>query len=195
MDEKEFVDYYELLQLSPNADTETIERVFRHLAKKYHPDSKISADNDRFVQVIEAHRILSDPQARAGYDAGYQDYWNRKWQIAAVASNGSSLGDDKAIRERLLSMLYAQRRQSMKSPGLGENQMAHLLGTPQDLVEFHLWYLRSKGWVERLETGHLAITALGVDQTELNRLRFRPERLIEAQDPDDEEGFGKTARR
>ena len=33
-----FVDYYELLQLSPNADDETIHRVFRHLAKRLHPD-------------------------------------------------------------------------------------------------------------------------------------------------------------
>ena len=31
-----FVDYYELLQVSPNADSETIERIFRHLAKKYY---------------------------------------------------------------------------------------------------------------------------------------------------------------
>ena len=67
MNADEFVDYYELLQLSPNADAETIERVFRHLAKKYHPDNKDFADNDRFVQIIEAHRMLSDPQSRAGY--------------------------------------------------------------------------------------------------------------------------------
>ncbi|HYY05797.1 MAG TPA: J domain-containing protein, partial [Candidatus Limnocylindria bacterium] len=32
-----FVDYYELLQVSPNADDETIHRVFRLLAKKHHP--------------------------------------------------------------------------------------------------------------------------------------------------------------
>ena len=36
---EEFVDYYELLQLSPNADDDLIHRVFRHLAKKCHPDA------------------------------------------------------------------------------------------------------------------------------------------------------------
>jgi hypothetical protein len=183
MSSNEFVDYYELLQLSPNADAETIERIFRHLAKKYHPDNNDSADNDRFVQISEAHRTLSDPESRAGYDVKFQDNWNRKWKIAAEASDGSALGNDQVTRERLLSLLYVQRRRSMKSPGLGEHEMAHLLSTPPELVEFHLWYLKAKGWVERLETGHLAITALGVDQAEQNQLLLRPDRLIEAPGP------------
>ena len=33
-----------------------------------------------------------------------------------------------------------------------------------ELVEFHVWYLKAKGWVERLDTGQLAISALGVDE-------------------------------
>ena len=195
MNANEFVDFYELLQLSPNADAETVERVFRHLAKKYHPDNKDFADNDRFVQIIEAHKTLSDPQARAGYDVRHQDYWNRKWRLASLASDHSSLGDDKAIRERLLSLLYVQRRRNMKSPGLGENQMAHLLGTPLELVEFHLWYLKAKGWVMRLETGHLAITAEGVDQAEQERLPVRADRLLGVYDPDKEETMNWAGKR
>lgn len=180
MGTNEFIDYYELLQLSPNADAETIERVFRHLAKKFHPDNPEHADNQRFQQICEAHQILADPEARAGYDVKYHDYWNRKWRLASEASDSSVLGDDQAIRERLLSLLYVQRRRNMKSPGLGEHEMARLLRTPPELVDFHLWYLRTKGWVERLETGHLAITALGVDQAEQTRLVLNPNRMLEA---------------
>ena len=33
VDATTFIDYYELLQVSPNADEDTIQRVFRHLAK------------------------------------------------------------------------------------------------------------------------------------------------------------------
>jgi curved DNA-binding protein CbpA len=183
MSTNDFVDYYELLQLSPNADVETIERVFRHLAKKYHPDNTETTDSDRFFQIVEAHQVLIDPETRAGYDVRYQHYWNRKWQLASEASDRSALCDDKVTRERLLSLLYVQRRRNMKSPGLGEHEMARLLGTPAELVEFHLWYLKARGWVERLETGHLAITALGVDQAEQNRLLLSPDRLIEAPVP------------
>jgi DnaJ-class molecular chaperone len=66
--ENGFVDYYDLLQVSSNADTDTIERVYRHLAKKWHPDNKESADPDRFRLVVEAHRTLSNAETRAGYD-------------------------------------------------------------------------------------------------------------------------------
>jgi curved DNA-binding protein CbpA len=179
MSANEFVDFYDLLQLSSNADTETIERIFRHLAKKLHPDHSDQTNNDQFIKIVEAYEVLSNPETRAGYDARYQDYWNRKWKLASVASDMSELGDDKVARERILSLLYVQRRRSMKSPGLGENEISRLLNTPLELVEFHLWYIKTKGWVERLETGHLAITALGVDQVEQSR-SLRPEKLIEA---------------
>ena len=195
MGANEFIDYYELLQLSSNADAETIERVFRHLAQKFHPDHNNVTNKDRFIQIIEAHQILIDPETRAGYDVKYRDYWNRKWRLASVASDMSELGDDKVSRERILSLLYVQRRRSMKSPGLGEVEISRLLNTPLELVDFHLWYIRTKGWVERLDTGHLAITALGVDQAEQSQ-QLRPEYLIEAHDPinDDEEFVGVKVR-
>ena len=179
MNETVFVDYYELLQLSSNADADTIERIFRHLAKRYHPDNPKFADDDRFNQIVEAHRTLANPETRAGYDVKYQDYWNRKWRVASDASDGSAFGDDQVTRERLLSLLYVQRRRDMKSPGLGEQEVQRLLGIPFELVAFHLWYLKAKGWVERLDTGHLAISALGVEQVEQSRLRLRPDRLLE----------------
>ena len=195
MSANEFVDFYDLLQLSSNADSETIERIFRHLAKKLHPDHSDQTNNDQFIKIVEAYEVLSNPETRAGYDARYQDYWNRKWKLASVASDMSELGDDMVARERILSLLYVQRRRSMKSPGLGEVEISRLLITPLELVDFHLWYIRTKGWVERLDTGHLAITALGVDQAEQSR-QFRPEYLIEAHDPinDDEEFVGVKIR-
>ena len=107
-------------------------------------------------------------------------------------------GDDKVTRERLLSLLYVQRRRSMKSPGLGESEMARLLNTPLELVEFHLWYLKSKSWAERLDTGHLAITALGVDQAEKSRPIISPDHLLEDhhgcanEDAEDREGLDRN---
>jgi curved DNA-binding protein len=175
-----FVDYYELLQVSSNADTDTIDRVFRHLAKKLHPDSKESADPDRFHLIVEAHRMLTNPETRAGYDVQYEDYWNRKWQLASEAGDGTAFDDDREIRESLLSIMYVQRRRNMKNPGLSDYDMARLLSKPFELVEFHVWYLKAKGWVERLDTGQLAISALGVEQVEQSRLRLGNDRLLAA---------------
>jgi hypothetical protein len=189
MSSNEFVDFYELLQLSPNADAETIDRIFRYLAKKFHPDNAESADVHRFHQIVEAHRTLADPETRAGYDVRYQEYWNHKWELASEASRRSAFSDDQVFRERLLSLLYVQRRRSLQDPGMGEILIARLLGTPHELVDFHLWYLRAKGWVERLDTGHVAITATGVDQVEQSKNRISPNLLLEAPAPagEDEE--------
>lgn len=176
--EKDFIDYYELLQLSSNADTDTIERIFRHLAKKFHPDNRESGDADRFRLVVEAYRILSNTESRAAYDVQYQDYWNSRWNIASDAGRGADFGDDRENRDIVLSMLYVQRRRDMKKPGLGDYEVARLLGMPLELMEFHVWYLKAKGWVERLDTGHLAITAPGVDRVEEGRLLVKNNHMV-----------------
>ena len=61
-------DYYETLEISPNANSETIERVFRYLAMRYHPDNQDTGDQLRFSQIMEAHDTLKDPVKRAQYD-------------------------------------------------------------------------------------------------------------------------------
>jgi len=56
-----FNDYYEVLQVSPNAQQETIQRVYRMLAQHYHPDNTETGDAETFNDVLEAYRVLSDP--------------------------------------------------------------------------------------------------------------------------------------
>lgn len=179
MKKTEFADYYEILQLSANADVDTIERVFRHLAKKFHPDSTKTADTDRFQLIVEAYHVLADPEARAGYDVKYQEYWNQKWKLASEAeTTTSSFDDDRETRDNLLSLMYVQRRRNMANPGLGEYEMSRLLCKPIELLEFHLWYLKAKGWIERLDSGLLAISVLGVDQVEQGQFRLRSDNLL-----------------
>jgi hypothetical protein len=57
--------------------------------------------------------------------------------------------------------------------------MERLLGCPSEHLEFHIWYLRQKNWIERLENGLLAITAAGVDKViEQNNIMLRSDRLL-----------------
>ena len=176
-----FVDYYELLQVSSNADEDTIHRVYRHLAKKCHPDAPGQGDAKRFNLLVEALRTLTNPETRAAYDAKYQQHWNRTWKIMAEATDGNGFMDDAAVREQLLSLLYVQRRRNMRQPGIGEMELARLIGIPHEHLEFHLWYLKENGWIQRLDTGLHAITAQGVDEVERQRRqRLAPERLIES---------------
>jgi curved DNA-binding protein CbpA len=178
MEEYQFVDYYDLLQVSPNADPDTIRRVFRLLAKRYHPDLEHGGDPQRFRLMVAAYNVLTDAEERASYDVRYQAYFDKKWQLVRDAGKAGTTTDAAELRERLLSLLYVQRRADARHPGLGDLEICRLLRVPPEFVEFELWYLREKGWVERLETGQLAISVQGVDQVERASLRLSDDRLL-----------------
>ena len=65
-------DYYEFLQISPNADLETIHRVYRYLASRYHPDNPKTGDPAKFELLREAHNVLSNRATRAEYNMARQ---------------------------------------------------------------------------------------------------------------------------
>jgi DnaJ domain/PilZ domain len=63
------VDYYEVLQVSPNAELETIHRVYRIMAARFHPDNPQTGDTERFLLLNDAFEVLSDAEKRSLYDA------------------------------------------------------------------------------------------------------------------------------
>ena len=178
-DTASFRDYYETLQLNPNAEEETINRVFRILVKRYHPDNRDSGNTKKFNEVMDAYRILSDPEKRAAYDVRYEENRAAVLKIFDEASATDSFESDRRVSEGILSLLYVSRRRDPDRGGVGVIQMERLLGCPSQHLEFPLWYLRQKSWVERLENGLIAITAAGVDKViEQNNIILRRDRLI-----------------
>jgi hypothetical protein len=174
-----FTDYYEVLQLSQKADQDTVDRVYRLLVKRYHPDNQETGDPHKFAEVVEAHRILSDPEARATYDIHYEQTRQAIVGILDKAQNEDGFDGDLRTFETILSLLYVARRRDPVRGGLGTVQMERMLDRPAEYLEFHLWYLREKGWVERLENGHMAITANGVDRVmHLENVNLRRDRMI-----------------
>ena len=113
-----FVDHYEILQVSQNADPETIERVFRLLAKRYHPDNKHSGDPDRFRALTESYRVLSDPISRAEYDATYENDKKNQWGVFMEAP--TSAGDeDRRIQRWIMSILFNGGHRDLFRRGIG----------------------------------------------------------------------------
>ena len=164
MEPPKVTDYYEILEISPNANSETIDRVFRYLAQRYHPDNQDTGDIIRFSEIVKAHNTLRDPVKRAQYDIQHKNHSDFRWKLAAEASDSKGIERDVDIQDRLLSILYVKRRQNIKEPGIGDYELERMSGCPREHLEFHLWYLKEKGWIGRLDDGMLAITVEGVDR-------------------------------
>jgi len=173
-----FSDYYEDLQISPNADMEMIERVFRILAKRYHPDNTESGDAEKFNVLYNAYQVLSDPEKRAAFDAKYEQLRADRWKIVEEASQSDGFEHDERIRQGILSLLYVARRQDVLNPGMGIMEFEKVLGCPRHHMEFHIWYIKEKGWILRTDTGGYAITADGVDKMAKNDLLLRKDHLL-----------------
>ena len=164
----DFVNHYEILEISSSASFETVERVFRYLAKRYHPDSSEHGDIQKFAQIAEAYEVVGSPERRASFDLEL----NKQKAVEVELDKGAaSIGDDTADRHRLLSLFYAQRRKDIKKPGLGINSVEQMMGIPVEVLDFHVWFFRERGWIQREEGGAISITADGVEKLEASAER------------------------
>lgn len=160
------LDYYEILQVNPKASAETIHRVYRMLAQQFHPDNQETGDEKRFRQIVEAYRVLSDPEQRAAYDLRYSSMLHARWRV--FQSPQAALGPEGEKRKRhgVLRALYAKRQQDPHAPGVTIFELEDLLGIPRDHLEFTLWYLKERGLLTRGDNNRFQITAAGVDYAE-----------------------------
>lgn len=62
-------DYYEILGLKKGASVEEVKTAYKKLAKKYHPDvSSEENAEEKFKEILQAYKVLSNPQKKANYD-------------------------------------------------------------------------------------------------------------------------------
>ena len=65
----DFKDYYSVLGVAREASGEEIQKAYRKLARKYHPDvSKEKGAESKFKEVSEAYEVLKDKEKRSKYD-------------------------------------------------------------------------------------------------------------------------------
>ena len=172
-----FKDYYEILEISPNANSGTVEHMFRYFAQHYHPDNPDTGDRLRFDEIMEAHDTLKNPVKRAQYDIQRNNRSEFRSKLDEEADEGKDIQQDIDIQGKILSILYVKRRRNVGDPGIGDYELELLLGCPAEHMEFHLWYLKEKGWMKRTENGTLEITVEGVDRVNSEYKRKTTEEL------------------
>jgi curved DNA-binding protein CbpA len=180
IDDGQAQDYYEILQVSASAELETIHRVYRLLAQRFHPDNRETGNPSRFRQISEAYTVLSNPEERARYDVRHQQQRQDRWRLV---SNGGHADNDyemeQMVRLTVLEVLYTKRRMEPREPAIFSLDLEEMIGRPREHLEFTIWFLNQKKFVTRDDNSRLIITADGVEHLEANyrtttRLRLQP---------------------
>lgn len=107
----DFKDYYKTLGVEKKASAEDIQKAYRKMARKYHPD--VNTDDgaeDKFKEITEAYEVLKDAEKRKQYDRFGKD-WNRHggappgWQNVNVDFGGAG-GSSGAGFSDFFEMLF-----------------------------------------------------------------------------------------
>lgn len=80
--------YYEILNVTEKATADEIKRAYRKLASQHHPDK--GGDKNKFQEIEQAYRTLSDDGARQQYDMqrnGFSNNGNNQWHFSSAGMN------------------------------------------------------------------------------------------------------------
>lgn len=164
--------YYEFLQISPNAEPETIHRVYRFLAVRFHPDNPETGDSDKFHLLHQAYEVLSNPDSRAAYDTSRPANGGDAPPYSESVDFMDSMSGELNRRLAVLALLYIRRRTYPDTPAVSLFEIEARMGFPRDYLEFTLWYLQKKGYISRADNADFVLLADGVDFVESQRHGF-----------------------
>ncbi len=155
--------YYDLLQISPHAEGETVERVYRIFAKRYHPDNPVTGDAERFVRLTEAYETLRDPVRRSAYDKQFEVEQTQALTIFLSKEFTDGIEAESKIRIGLLCLLYSKRRANPDFAALSLLDLENLMAFPREHLLFAIWYLKAKKLIMQDDRSSFIITADGAD--------------------------------
>jgi hypothetical protein len=166
------VDHYEFLQISPRAEVATIQRIYRFMASRFHPDNPTTGDPEKFLRLKHAYEVLSDRERRAEYDAKRDNREVSTNPIFEMSEFVNGIGGEINRRLGVLSLLYTRRRTNPEDPRISLHDLEKRMGWPREYLDFTMWYLRSMKYITREDNSDFALTATGVDYVEKNSTKI-----------------------
>jgi curved DNA-binding protein CbpA len=178
------INYYDLMQINPRAEIETVQRVYRILAARYDPRNPQTGDPERFRMLTEAYEVLSNPVKRSEYDRWLESSQGSPLSIFLGKEFTDGIDAEAKIRVGVLCLLYSKRRANPDFAALSLLDMENLMAFPRERLLFAIWYLRAKRYVMQDDRSSFIITAEGVDflesQLPTNQILYKIFRASEA---------------
>ncbi len=116
-------DYYAILQVNYNASPEIIDKSYKVLAKKYHPDLQNDINKDKYTELFkeinEAYEILSNIKTRQEYDIHFSN--------SKISENDFNkvLAENRMLKEELNNIMHNinTSKQSNRAPNQNTNNI------------------------------------------------------------------------
>ena len=131
------MNYYVVLGIAEDADSDAIRSAFRALARRYHPDAGAGSSTDEFRRALEAYETLSDPDRRRLYDRDLRGSRVRPTIIAEPIVSRSA--GEPLFASRAVSFGFPKRRVTVTRGSLFDEVFDELFGSMRD--EW-FWYTR-----------------------------------------------------
>ncbi len=110
--------YYDILQVNQNASPEIIEKAYKTLAKKYHPDLQPEENKKQAEEILkdinEAYKILSNPISKANYDNSLKENYISEEDYENLYSQNEVLKNE-------LNSIYGNERGNLNNNIYSEN--------------------------------------------------------------------------
>lgn len=116
--------YYDILQVNRNASPEIIEKAYKTLAKKYHPDLQIEENKKQSEEILkkinEAYEVLSNPEKKQIYDESLDRQTNdNSFSSPKKQPTNNSAHDTQISKEELL---FRQQQELLQKQQLQHEQ-------------------------------------------------------------------------
>ena len=161
-------DYYDILQIGPQAEAETIYRVYRIMAARFHPDNPETGDVEKFLLLKTAYEVLSDPDLRAEYDGRHKKQAAEPMPVFELKDFVTGVEAEGNRRLGVLCLLYNQRRTDPDHPAVTLLDLESRMSFPREYLAFTMWYLRAKDLVLVADNADFTLTAAGAEYLEAN---------------------------
>jgi hypothetical protein len=156
-------DLYEIMQISPTAETETVQRVYRILATRFHPDNPHTGDAEKFLRLTQAYQVLLDPEKRAEYDSRYKERTFQPLPVFNLKEFVTGVDVESNRRLGILCLLYNRRRTNPEKPSLSLLELESLMTIPREHLLFTVWFLREKQYIRVIGGWEAEVSAEGAE--------------------------------